>query len=71
MKHEEAEIHSHLSNSQWLEAAVNQSVQQGTYPEAEQCTCRGYGWILSDYDTWHECRFHKGKPHPELEGWCC
>jgi len=60
-------IYSHLSNDEWLQAAVNQSVQQDTRPEPELCACRGYGWISSDYDTWHECRWHPGQPHPEYE----
>ena len=59
--------HSHLSSSEWLQAAVNQSVQEETTPEPELCSCRGYGWILSDYDSWHECRFHKGMPHPDFD----
>ena len=59
--------YSHLSYSEWLEQAVNQSVLQDTRSEPEFCSCRGYGWILSDYDTWHECRFHTGMPHPEYD----
>lgn len=30
------------------------------------CPCRGSGWLLSDYDTWHRCCTHgNGVPHPE------
>lgn len=33
-----------------------------------KCPCRGSGWLLSDYDTWHRCRTHGiGVPHPEDE----
>jgi hypothetical protein len=33
-----------------------------------QCPCRGSGWLLSDYDTWHRCAAHgAGVPHPEDE----
>ena len=32
----------------------------------EDCPCRGYGWGLSDVDTWHKCpRHNNGQPHPE------
>ena len=31
-----------------------------------KCPCRGQGWFLSDWDTWHACPLHgKGVPHPE------
>lgn len=30
------------------------------------CPCRGSGWLLSDYDTWHRCVTHgHNVPHPE------
>lgn len=32
-----------------------------------RCECRN-GWLLSDWDTWHQCPLHgKGVPHPEEE----
>lgn len=37
-----------------------------------KCPCRGKGWILSDYDTWHRCRTHgQDVPYPDdgREGW--
>ena len=33
---------------------------------AATCPCRGYGWALSEVDTWHECPAHfDGQRHPE------
>lgn len=33
-----------------------------------KCPCRGLGWMLSNYDTWHQCPYHgKGVPHPDYE----
>ena len=63
-------IYSDLPSSQWLQEAVNQSVRQEMHRDPELCACRGYGWISSDYDTWHECRYHPGHPHPEFEDFC-
>ena len=35
-------------------------------PWSETCPCRGSGWLLSDFDTWHRCPVHgRGVPHPE------
>jgi len=35
--------------------------------DPKTCACRGGGWILTDFDTWHECPLHhrKGMAHPE------
>jgi len=27
-------------------------------PDAEKCGCNGYGWLSTDYDTYHTCPFH-------------
>ena len=36
-------------------------------PNPSQCPCRG-GWLLSNWDTWHQCPLHgKGVPDPEDE----
>ena len=48
-------IMQHLNSSRW--SLTNPS----------QCPCRGRGWLTSDYDTSHECRYHGGTPHPEGE----
>jgi len=33
----------------------------------DDCPCKGHGWFLSDYDTYHQCPIHgKGTPHPEM-----
>jgi hypothetical protein len=38
------------------------------HPHPDKCPCGGSGWLLSDYDTWHECGLHRhGAPHPEDE----
>ena len=30
------------------------------------CLCRGTGWMVSDWDTYHRCQtHHRGQPHPE------
>lgn len=35
-------------------------------PHPGHCLCRGHGWMLSPFDTWHRCAVHgKGVPHPE------
>ena len=34
--------------------------------DPELCDCQGSGWLLSPMDSWHECREHRGKPHPEV-----
>ena len=34
-----------------------------------KCPCRGSGWLLSDYDTYHRCGLHaEGASHPEDDG---
>lgn len=36
-----------------------------SYPDKKDCACRGYGWILSDWDTWHRCPIHyRGQEDP-------
>jgi hypothetical protein len=65
MNYEDNSENDSQSHNSWLHSAIMQDVYKNTHPAAEHCSCRGYGWILSDYDTWHECRFHKGLPHPE------
>jgi hypothetical protein len=27
-------------------------------PYIDECGCRGFGWFLSDVDTWHPCSYH-------------
>jgi hypothetical protein len=45
-----------LNNGQWAE--INPA----------SCPCRGRGWFLSDYDTYHRCPIHgNGVPHPQDE----
>ena len=32
----------------------------------DKCHCRGGGWLLTDYDTHHQCPYHyRGQEHPE------
>ena len=36
----------------------------------ERCPCKGGGWMLSDYDTFHSCWLHNtGQAHPESYGY--
>lgn len=36
------------------------------HEDAESCPCGGCGWVLSEVDTFHQCRMHyAGQPHPE------
>lgn len=34
-------------------------------PNPKECPCRGSGWLVSDFDTFHACNEHGGTPHPE------
>lgn len=35
-------------------------------PDASECWCRGSGWVLSNWDSFHRCPYHyDGQPHPE------
>ena len=46
----------------WCEDAVLGSIRE----DEEECGCRGSGWILSPYDTWHTCFAHfEGQAHPD------
>lgn len=50
--------------------ACYQEAQQGAWAtlNPNRCGCKGYGWFLSDVDTFHRCSFHgEGVPHPEWE----
>jgi len=45
-------------------------LERGMWAEVNpsKCPCRGGGWLNSDLDTWHKCRFHGGNvPHPEYD----
>lgn len=36
-------------------------------PNPKECLCRGTGWMLSNFGTWHKCPMHrKNAPHPEM-----
>lgn len=45
-------------------------------PDTARCWCRGSGWVVSDWDSAHECPHHyRGQPGPEAEPeewdyWC-
>lgn len=47
--------------------SFRQAVASGNLSDSDPkyCACHGGGWILSDFDTWHECPAHRGMPHPE------
>ena len=37
-------------------------------PFVLECPCKGHGWVLSNFDSWHSCHYHGiGVPHPEDE----
>jgi hypothetical protein len=47
-------------------AELNTAVWNELNPR--RCPCRGSGWLISDYDTFHRCCTHgAGVPHPEDE----
>lgn len=49
-----------------MQQAVNEYVQNVADLNPEHCACRGSGWTLSNYDSWHPCpAHHRGQPHPE------
>ena len=55
---------------------IRENIQaQMTYdcvPTASECWCRGSGWVLSDYDSFHECRYHyEGQPNNESSQYEC
>lgn len=51
-----ANMMNELDSGAW--ATLNPSV----------CPCRGSGWMLSDFDTFHKCPAHNvGQPHPECD----
>lgn len=52
----EAQMHTQAIEAGW-----------SSTEDPETCACRGTGYILSQLDTFHECRIHfvKGQPHPE------
>lgn len=34
--------------------------------DKSECWCRGSGWVLTDWDSWHQCPCHyDGQPDPE------
>ena len=54
------------SYGEWLAESVRQLALDKVEDNPENCGCRGYGWLLSDFDTWYECPVHyKGQVHPE------
>jgi hypothetical protein len=55
-------------------ASITDACQEWVYQTAsadpKKCSCRGNGWILTDFDTWHSCPAHfTGQRHPEDEDW--
>jgi hypothetical protein len=47
-------------------ASIQAQMQYDCTPDAETCWCRGSGWVLTDWDSFHQCPCHPGKPHPEV-----
>jgi len=70
-----------MSNNKWTGSAHSES--QAYYesfcrgdwadPNPDICRCHGYGWTLSELDTWHSCRHHNtgqsNLPCEELESY--
>jgi len=51
-----------MNNSIWQ----NLNLASWADPNPFACLCRGTGWFLSDFDSWHQCPWHgENVPHPE------
>ena len=51
-----------------MEPDLNAIVHHMTDIIPSRCGCRGGGWIVTDYDTRHECPLHyRDQPNPEFE----
>lgn len=52
-------------------AAISEAIAEHARNTAdldpEFCGCRGGGWVLSSWDSWHQCPAHPGHPHPEAD----
>jgi len=51
-----------------MDATTWNELESGRWADMNlrRCPCRGRGWFLSDFDTWHRCPIHgKNVPHPE------
>jgi hypothetical protein len=36
--------------------------------DVENCPCHGNGWVCSEVDTWHKCKYHfNNQHHPDHE----
>ncbi len=58
-------IYAGLSHDAWKSCALDQAMQMDMDPDEKECGCRGKGWLLSQFDTYHECNYHRGRRHPE------
>lgn len=50
--------------------AYAEEIRRGVWadPNPNRCGCRGGGWWVSDFDSWHRCPFHgDGVPTPECD----
>jgi len=48
--------------------AIRESIHNTTHADPRVCPCRGGGWRLSDWDSWHKCPIHhRGQSHPEMD----
>jgi hypothetical protein len=56
----------YISESEWRSTALSQLVDSMSDPDVNFCGCGGSGWIHTDFDTFHECRYHYwNQHHPE------
>ena len=57
-------------HSDWMLYQVRVYISTVSNRNPNLCSCKGTGWISSQYDTWEICPFHhRGQPHPELAGY--
>lgn len=46
---------------------IDAEMRAAALENPSHCPCRGRGWMLSDFDTWHRCPIHEGLPNPDPE----
>ena len=53
-------------------ATISEAISEAIYNTMDLdprcCPCRGGGWHLSSWDSWHKCPTHfRGQRHPEMD----
>ena len=50
--------------------SINAEMNQSCVDSPFDCWCGGSGWVLSDWDTFHECPHHyNGQPNNDSPEW--